>query len=59
MAEPRLRWCAVLVLLTIIFGARIAQAESPDDIIDERIELGDLCFLPYTSGTTGVPKGSC
>jgi fatty-acyl-CoA synthase len=31
--------------------------ESPDDVIDERIGLGDLCFLPYTSGTTGAPKG--
>jgi fatty-acyl-CoA synthase len=32
-------------------------AESPDDPIDEVVELHDLCMLPYTSGTTGSPKG--
>lgn len=30
---------------------------SPDDPIDEPIGLNDLCMLPYTSGTTGRPKG--
>jgi fatty-acyl-CoA synthase len=32
-------------------------AESPDDPIDEQVGLNDLCMLPYTSGTTGSPKG--
>jgi fatty-acyl-CoA synthase len=32
-------------------------AESPDDPIDEEVGLNDLCMLPYTSGTTGSPKG--
>ena len=30
---------------------------SPDDPVDELIGLDDLCMLPYTSGTTGSPKG--
>ena len=32
-------------------------AESSDDPIDEPVSLTDLCMLPYTSGTTGAPKG--
>jgi fatty-acyl-CoA synthase len=32
-------------------------AESPDDPIEEEVGLSDLCMLPYTSGTTGSPKG--
>jgi len=32
-------------------------ADSPDDPIDEPVGLADLCMLPYTSGTTGSPKG--
>lgn len=32
-------------------------AESPDDPIDEPVDLTHLCMLPYTSGTTGSPKG--
>jgi fatty-acyl-CoA synthase len=32
-------------------------AESPNDAIDEPVSLADLCMLPYTSGTTGSPKG--
>lgn len=32
-------------------------ALSPDEPIDEPIGLDDLCMLPYTSGTTGGPKG--
>ena len=32
-------------------------AESPDEPIDEAIAFDDLCMLPYTSGTTGNPKG--
>ena len=32
-------------------------ADSPDDPIDERVGLDDLCMLPYTSGTTGAAKG--
>src|SRR6266511_414503 len=30
---------------------------SPDDPIDEPVDLDDLCMLPYTSGTTGRSKG--
>ena len=32
-------------------------AESVDEPIDEPIDLSDTCMLPYTSGTTGLPKG--
>jgi fatty-acyl-CoA synthase len=32
-------------------------AESPDGPIDEEVGLNELCMLPYTSGTTGSPKG--
>jgi acyl-CoA synthetase (AMP-forming)/AMP-acid ligase II len=32
-------------------------AESSGDPIDEPVGLSDLCMLPYTSGTTGAPKG--
>jgi acyl-CoA synthetase (AMP-forming)/AMP-acid ligase II len=32
-------------------------AEAVDEPIDEQVGLGDLCMLPYTSGTTGLPKG--
>jgi fatty-acyl-CoA synthase len=28
-----------------------------DTAIDERVEPDDLCLLPFTSGTTGTPKG--
>jgi fatty-acyl-CoA synthase len=30
---------------------------SPDDPCEETVGLDDLCMLPYTSGTTGRPKG--
>src|SRR5215211_4548333 len=30
---------------------------SPEDLLDERIGLDELCMLPHTSGTTGAPKG--
>jgi fatty-acyl-CoA synthase len=32
-------------------------AGSADDPIDEPVSLTDLCMLPFTSGTTGRPKG--
>jgi fatty-acyl-CoA synthase len=32
-------------------------AESPDDPIEVSVDMDDLCLLPYTSGTTGPPKG--
>ncbi len=32
-------------------------ARASDDDIDEPVSLDDLCMLPYTSGTTGAPKG--
>ncbi len=32
-------------------------AGSPDHVVDARIDLDDLLFLPHTSGTTGSPKG--
>jgi fatty-acyl-CoA synthase len=31
--------------------------ESSDDPLDEPVGPADLCMLPYTSGTTGSPKG--
>jgi len=31
--------------------------QSRDEPIEEPITLDDLCFLPFTSGTTGRPKG--
>jgi fatty-acyl-CoA synthase len=31
--------------------------DSPDGPIDEPVSLDDLCMLPFTSGTTGLPKG--
>lgn len=38
-------------------GYEALIAESADDLIDEPVDLDDLCMLPYTSGTTGSPKG--
>ena len=32
-------------------------ATGPDEPIDEPVALDDLCLLPFTSGTTGAPKG--
>jgi fatty-acyl-CoA synthase len=32
-------------------------ARSVDDPVDVAIRFDDLCMLPHTSGTTGVPKG--
>ena len=32
-------------------------AESADDPINKVIGLNDVCMLPHTSGTTGMPKG--
>jgi acyl-CoA synthetase (AMP-forming)/AMP-acid ligase II len=32
-------------------------AESSEEPIDEVVNFEDLCLLPYTSGTTGSPKG--
>jgi len=32
-------------------------SRSPDDTVDEDIGLDELCLLPHTSGTTGIPKG--
>ncbi len=32
-------------------------AESTDDPIESTVDMDDLCLLPHTSGTTGVPKG--
>jgi acyl-CoA synthetase (AMP-forming)/AMP-acid ligase II len=32
-------------------------ADSPDDPIEEPVGFDHLCMLPFTSGTTGTPKG--
>ena len=32
-------------------------ANGPDEPIDEPVAFDDLCLLPFTSGTTGAPKG--
>jgi fatty-acyl-CoA synthase len=32
-------------------------AETADGPVDEAVAANDLCFLPFTSGTTGKPKG--
>jgi fatty-acyl-CoA synthase len=32
-------------------------AGSPDDPVNQCIQLDDVCMLPHTSGTTGAPKG--
>lgn len=37
------------------YEERVARAS--DEPIDEPVSLEDLCMLPYTSGTTGDPKG--
>jgi fatty-acyl-CoA synthase len=31
--------------------------ESPDDPVEVMVDMDDVCLLPHTSGTTGVPKG--
>jgi acyl-CoA synthetase (AMP-forming)/AMP-acid ligase II len=53
------------VTTTVIVGPWDAQdgqyerliAEGRDEPIDEPVTFDDLCLLPFTSGTTGVPKG--
>ncbi len=32
-------------------------AASRDDPFEEAVAFDDLCLLPHTSGTTGLPKG--
>jgi fatty-acyl-CoA synthase len=32
-------------------------SESPDDPVEVTVAMEDVCLLPHTSGTTGVPKG--
>ena len=32
-------------------------ARAPEEAIDERVALEDLCMIQYTSGTSGRPKG--
>jgi acyl-CoA synthetase (AMP-forming)/AMP-acid ligase II len=32
-------------------------ASSPDDPVEVAVGMEDVCLLPHTSGTTGVPKG--
>jgi fatty-acyl-CoA synthase len=32
-------------------------AGSPDDPVEVAVAMDDLCLLPHTSGTTGLPKG--
>jgi fatty-acyl-CoA synthase len=34
-----------------------ALAAAPGEDVDERIDLGELCLLQFTSGTTGTSKG--
>jgi fatty-acyl-CoA synthase len=55
------------VAAQVTVGTRDAQesqyerlvGEGPDEPIDESIAFDELCFLPFTSGTTGAPKGTC
>jgi fatty-acyl-CoA synthase len=32
-------------------------AESPEDPVEVAVDMEDVCLLPHTSGTTGLPKG--
>jgi acyl-CoA synthetase (AMP-forming)/AMP-acid ligase II len=32
-------------------------AESPDDPVEVAVAMEEVCLLPHTSGTTGLPKG--
>jgi fatty-acyl-CoA synthase len=35
----------------------VLVSESPDDPVEVMVDMDDVCLLPHTSGTTGVPKG--
>jgi fatty-acyl-CoA synthase len=39
------------------FAYESLLAQSADDPIEEPVGFDDLCMLPFTSGTTGAPKG--
>jgi len=40
---------AEIALETLVTGSR-------DDAVERRVSMDDVCLLPHTSGTTGVPK---
>jgi O-succinylbenzoic acid--CoA ligase len=43
--------------LTTILKPQLTQIEPEEPIIQEEINLTDICTIMYTSGTTGNPKG--